>query len=578
MRSSDRVRGWQRDGASEAEGAEAEPARDAHMERLHRLILHANRYHTRHAELVEEFNRLTGNACASAAGVSFRLVRSWQSRHGCAVDGLVGAETLAAARKAGGDGGAAEAGDEGEAATAAHAPKAAAAAADAAEVRAQAGEAHEPALLVKAEADVAAGGADHEGAIVTPTPVETRAKHPMELTGPKVETGAAKAEEGASGEAEGAAPPVEVPATTSSAPSIVEMARAAMSGATALAAASAAHGVHEAAPDAAEAKGLGDLAADDAAVHAEEAEPAKPKKDEPKKTKGDSGGAKKTSGPKDLVETYGTVEEAEHLQESVEVYWVDGLKTEKHGKKTEKIAEEVDNVDQLEMKSQKIPVHKKVAPMFREIFQEILAAGDWKNILERPWAHTPRQNRNNATEWSIHSWGTAMDVNPTTNPNVGQLEASQKKNYKASDRQQKIAKYFTARNFTWLEDSDAMHFQLHSGGAPKFTDDDIEQIRTGKFTGSTSKKQLSSDVRTNIKARTRKRDAAQKKLDAAQNAKTPPSAKKLAALEQEVKAHQWWLDQLNAILVKLGEEPVGGKTAATKADAGAAQESDGAGG
>jgi hypothetical protein len=196
-----------------------------------------------------------------------------------------------------------------------------------------------------------------------------------------------------------------------------------------------------------------------------------------------SGGAKKTSGAKDLVETYGTVDDVsrKRLTVDIPVHFVDGLKRSAKGKK---IPEERDDVDELKKITKTTPVHTKVAPLFREIFAAIDSSGDWKNILEHPWAYNPRQNRNNASEWSIHSWGTAIDVNATTNPNDGSG---------ATDRQQEVARHFLSRGFTWLQHSDAMHFQYHDGSAPRITDEEVDAIKAGKHKG-TSARSLTKDV------------------------------------------------------------------------------------
>jgi hypothetical protein len=68
----------------------------------------ANHYNQAHPEEVAEFNRLTKNACGEGAYVDFQKVWGWQSVRGLTLDGKVGPETLAAARKeaagSGGDG------------------------------------------------------------------------------------------------------------------------------------------------------------------------------------------------------------------------------------------------------------------------------------------------------------------------------------------------------------------------------------------------------------------------------------------------------------------------------------------
>ena len=73
---------------------------DPHQGRILRLMRHAALYHQRHAAFVEEFNELTGGTCRGQnGGVSYMAVRRWQLEHGTRVDGMVGPETLTAARQ-----------------------------------------------------------------------------------------------------------------------------------------------------------------------------------------------------------------------------------------------------------------------------------------------------------------------------------------------------------------------------------------------------------------------------------------------------------------------------------------------
>jgi|GEM_PF-4058322 len=291
---------------------------------------------------------------------------------------------------------------------------------------------------------------------------------------------------------------------------------------------------------------------------APEAKESKPKEDKAKpegtskskpREKTGGGGAKKTHGPEDLVATYGTVGEAAKRQGSVEVNWVEGLKAEERHGKTHKTNEEVDSTEKLEMKSQSIPVHEKLVPVFSSVFNSIRAKGDWKHILERPWAHNARQNRNKPTEWSVHSWGTAMDVNPATNPN-----SPGAKGYSPSARQNIIAEHFKAAGFTWLKDSDAMHYQYRSGGTPKISDEEIDAIvaddgvaeRDKTFPG-TSRESLAANTQTNLKRKQGELTKVQKLLAKAQGKPLPTNARKLKKhldtikkLEDNVKALEWW--------------------------------------
>lgn len=231
-----------------------------------------------------------------------------------------------------------------------------------------------------------------------------------------------------------------------------------------------------------------------AAAEREAASAAAPAQAQTPRASAAGGGAKKTHGADDLVATYGTVQEAAKQQTDIEVTYLDGLvmKEKRKGNKTKLVKTDQEKpqeeLDKEAMKTRRIPVHSKAAPLFREIFAEIKESGDWRHILELPWAYTPRENRNNSTEWSIHSWGTAMDVNPETNPNGRDG---------ATAHQEHVAKHFTSRGFLWLEHTDAMHFQYHTGGAPKISDDEIAQIKAGQHSGTTTRA-LMADLKNNL--------------------------------------------------------------------------------
>ena len=83
--------------------ADAKDARQIQALRHRRMLQRATDYHQRHELFVREFNALTGGACAGGqGGVDYRKVRLWQKERGLRVDGLVGPQTLGAARQAGG--------------------------------------------------------------------------------------------------------------------------------------------------------------------------------------------------------------------------------------------------------------------------------------------------------------------------------------------------------------------------------------------------------------------------------------------------------------------------------------------
>jgi hypothetical protein len=197
--------------------------------------------------------------------------------------------------------------------------------------------------------------------------------------------------------------------------------------------------------------------------------------------------AKLTTSPEDLVATYGPVSDVKHHLADINVYWIKGLETRDHRLTEKGKADE----DKENMQKGSIPVHALIAPLMQAVFDEIRESGDYRHILEKPWAYTPRENRNNASEWSVHSWGTAIDVNATTNPNGGKVP---------TEHQQKVQSHFTKHGFQWLEHSDAMHFQYHSlhAGTPKITDADIADIQAGKLGRNTDAKTLLHDVEHSI--------------------------------------------------------------------------------
>ncbi len=232
---------------------------------------------------------------------------------------------------------------------------------------------------------------------------------------------------------------------------------------------------------------------------AKDADDAGDKHDKPKAPPG-SKGFHKTKDAKDLVETYGTVAEAGDQQGHVNVYWVDGLNYEKRysQKKKKWVKDFTGEKDQAELDAIEKPntgqmsCHKKIQPLFQQIFDEILANGDWNHILQKPGCHVPRENRNNSVEWSIHSWGTAIDVNAETNPNKTGPKGG-------TSHQKAIQHYFTEKGFTWLADKDAMHFQYHDGSAPKISDKDIGDIAAGKVGGlSDPVNSLKKDIKINL--------------------------------------------------------------------------------
>ena len=85
--------------ASEAKSA-APQSRDPRAAKWQAIVKSATQYNAAHADLVAEFNKLTGGKCAGEnAGVSVRELRKWQMDHGLPADGKIGPKTIAAAKK-----------------------------------------------------------------------------------------------------------------------------------------------------------------------------------------------------------------------------------------------------------------------------------------------------------------------------------------------------------------------------------------------------------------------------------------------------------------------------------------------
>ena len=234
------------------------------------------------------------------------------------------------------------------------------------------------------------------------------------------------------------------------------------------------------------------------------APPPAPKAPAPK-TQASSGDAKKTSGAKDLARD-GRHRRGGRREPRVRDGLLGGRAQEGGGEdgKKHKTTDEVDDVDKLPMLQQRIPVHKKIAPLFTEIFEKDQGVRRLQAHPNPPWSPNARQNRNNPTQWSIHSWGTLS----TSTPRPTRTSASPAT--RASTPRQRppeiVAKHFTSRGFVWLDDFDAMHFQYHVGGAPSITEDEIaenvaddKRKEKDKTYSGTSSRSLAADTKRNLK-------------------------------------------------------------------------------
>lgn len=67
--------------------------------RAQRIVWAAKKYNDRHPELVQEFNKATGGACATDYGLSVRYLMMWQREHGLPPDGRISRVVVHLAKK-----------------------------------------------------------------------------------------------------------------------------------------------------------------------------------------------------------------------------------------------------------------------------------------------------------------------------------------------------------------------------------------------------------------------------------------------------------------------------------------------
>ena len=105
----------------------------------------------------------------------------------------------------------------------------------------------------------------------------------------------------------------------------------------------------------------------------------------------------------------------------------------------------------------KIYCHRKMIPIFEDVFQKIHSAGLWQAVQNYGGCYTWRLKRVNA-QLSTHCWGISVDLNPATN----QLGTYGNQN-------QDVVDIFKDAGFIWGGDwrpkksADPMHWQYCSG-------------------------------------------------------------------------------------------------------------------
>jgi hypothetical protein len=103
-----------------------------------------------------------------------------------------------------------------------------------------------------------------------------------------------------------------------------------------------------------------------------------------------------------------------------------------------------------------IRCHKLLAPLFAEVFQQIVAQGLQKTVKTYGGCYQFRPKRNGFKP-STHSWGIAIDLNPNTNA-MGT----------AGDMDPQLVALFEGLGFVWGgrwagKGKDPMHFQFCTG-------------------------------------------------------------------------------------------------------------------
>ena len=105
----------------------------------------------------------------------------------------------------------------------------------------------------------------------------------------------------------------------------------------------------------------------------------------------------------------------------------------------------------------KIRVHRVAAPVFAQVFAAINDRGLSSKLRSYGGAYVYRPKRGAVSQYSVHSWGVAIDLDVDTNQ-MG----------KAGDMAPEIVAVFREFGFTWGggwsgKNVDPMHFQLCTG-------------------------------------------------------------------------------------------------------------------
>lgn len=107
--------------------------------------------------------------------------------------------------------------------------------------------------------------------------------------------------------------------------------------------------------------------------------------------------------------------------------------------------------------------HRKLVPVFTEVYREIHAAGVWSAVRVYAGCYEPRLIRG-GDMWSMHTFGAAVDHDPVRNP----LKAPPEECFFGNTEEgQRVVAIFRSHGFLWGGDfkgrKDCMHFQFGTG-------------------------------------------------------------------------------------------------------------------
>ncbi len=160
--------------------------------------------------------------------------------------------------------------------------------------------------------------------------------------------------------------------------------------------------------------------------------------------------AEKDQDKPDQQKPSSTLKRPHGLAEIIEVFGKPGtdlgmheLQCGKHGKKMQ------------------VYCHNKIAPLFKAVFDAIVADGKAEHLHYFDGCYNDRPKAGGQGK-SVHAWGIACDINPEGNGRVASDTPADK--IPVSESQKIIAPYFEAQGFVWGRAfGDSMHFQYCTG-------------------------------------------------------------------------------------------------------------------